>query len=150
MAEDVRRSAEIRRMASQKVAAELVKGSSYSNVVEARDAFINTVDWLDADVVAAGDRAESPSKPPDPPSLPSVPPNGAEGVSGAGTASERLTGEQAGRMEVLLGGMDPELLKFKLWELKLPQTTIPDAVEVMTKGQAKKMVAWMREHKGEE
>lgn len=161
MAEDVRRSAEIRRMASQKVAAELVKSASYAGMDEARAAFIDTVDWLDADVVDAGDRAEAgirrvsnrarPSETPSeaqvvpPPTLTS--PNGTEGVSGAGTASERLTDEQAGRMATLLSGIDPELLKLKLWELELPQTTIPDAIDAMDKGTAKKMVAWMKELK---
>lgn len=163
MAEDRRRSAEIRRMASQKVAAELTKGLGYDTVAAARAEFIDTVDWLDQDVVDAGDRAEAgvrrvrneaPESPPEAQEVPAgtLPsPNGSEAVSDG--ASDPLSHVQQQRMGALLLEVDPELLKLQLWQLNLPFATdgslskaqaIGKAVALMTKGQAKQMVEWMK------
>lgn len=155
MAEDVRRSAEIRRMASQKVAAELVKGSTYESVEDAREKFLETVDWIDEDVVQAGDRAvagvrrvrnqEAPETPPEATEVPTpalTPPNGSQAVS---VPAGDLTDDQVSRMVMLMGKVDPELLKLKLWEMELPNTTIPEAVAAMKVKQGKQMVAWMKE-----
>src|SRR4051812_2838056 len=60
MAEDARRSAEIRRMASQKVAAELIKYHPFSTDAELDHAFshfLDLTDRIDRDVVEAGDAA---------------------------------------------------------------------------------------------
>src|SRR4051812_15216446 len=60
MAEDARRSAEIRRMASQKVAAELIKYNPFSTddpLDRAFSHFLDLVDMIDKDVVEAGDTA---------------------------------------------------------------------------------------------
>lgn len=164
MAEDRRRSAEIRRMASQKVAAEMVKGATYDSKEEARTAFLDLVDWIDDDVVAAGDRAEAgirrtsnqatPESPPDAQVVPagSLPsPNGSEAVSDGST--DPLTDDQAVRLSELLGDIDPALLKLQLDTLNLPfqddgslskDEAIREAVDLMTKGQAKEMVGWMK------
>lgn len=152
MAEDPRRSAEIRRMASQKVAAELIKASTYAAPSalagehaeeEDRKHFISLVDWIDADVVAAGDRAESAAKPPNRDAPPPTPQNGSEAGSEPATA---LSGDQSERMTKLLGKIDPELLKLKFYEQELPSTTIPEAVAAMTKVQAKNMMPWIKEN----
>lgn len=156
MAEDKRRSAEIRRMASQKVAAELTRYSDYESVAKAREDFINTVDWLDADVVSAGDRAETPPKASHPPTPASTPGNGAEAVSGDATGAEKLDERQSLKMEKLLAELDSETLKLKLWDMKIPmrsdgglskEEAIREVIAAMNKYQAKQMVAWMKETK---
>jgi len=147
MAEDIRRSAEIRRMASQKVAAELIKCSTFA-VGEDLDAgfshFLDIVDVIDKDVVSAGDRALEASKPPDAATPPSTPQNGSDAPTEAG--SDPLGPKAAKTVTELLAKVDPELLKLKLWEMKLPSTTIPEAVAAMSKEQAKVMMPWIKEH----
>lgn len=149
--EDRRRSAEIREMASQKVAVEFIKRYVVdgTDLETAKNLFVELTEWLSAQVVAAGDRAETPPKPADPETPIPTPPNGSE------AARDGLTAVQVDRMVTLLGEVDPELLKLKFFEMDLPFTVgavdmeamLKEAAETMNVTQGKAMVAWMKEQR---
>lgn len=140
MPEDVRRSAEIRRMASQKVAAELIKCSTFA-VSEPIDTgfshFLDLVDLIDKDVVEAGDRAEDRRAPTPGP----TPRNGSEAASEPATT---LSAAARSKLVQLLEEIDAVKVEAKLRKMNLP--IFPeDAAKDMTMDQARDIAKWSRE-----
>lgn len=159
MIEDSRRSAEIRRMASQKVAAELMKilPDYGKDDVPMIDQFIKLTDLVDEDVVAAGDRAEAGVRRAPNRSTPEQEPEDAQPVRAKAaieaTTATLLNPKQKQKMLQFLqqfvvsavadlkeedGKLSQAQWKLKLWTMELPDNaTHYDLVELLNEDQAR-------------
>lgn len=143
-----RRSAEIRRMASQKVAVEMIKVGFQGEVgnEEFLKFFTYLVDFIDEDVVAAGDRATA--------SVQRVSNRATNGTVASTDVSPdvRLNPDQQKKMLLFLdefvnGFQIPlETFKLKLWTMQLPNNiSHEDLVKELTVEQGMTLYGWVKE-----
>lgn len=160
-----RRSAEIRRMASQKVAVEMIKVGFQGEVGdrEFMEFFFNLVDRIDEDVVFAGDRAEASIQ-----RVTNQAPKDSSPTTVVDTSSTteispdvKLNDLQQKKMREFLdefvdepdmaqsGRIAYEVFKLKLWTMQLPNNiTHRELVKTLTVEQGMMLYGWVKETQG--